>query len=86
MLGGAVLGAIWTLNRHMIALIAPERKIAEIFGLQGLSERFSGVLGPVVFGFLAVQYNYDVALLSVLLFFLIGLVIMAKIVQRDVRA
>ncbi len=78
-LGGAVLGAIWTLNRQMVALISPQEKIAELFGFQGLTENFSGVIGPVIFGYLVVASGYTAALISVIIFFIIGLVLMTKI-------
>ncbi len=78
-LGGAVLGAIWTLNRQMVALISPKEKIAELFGFQGLTENFSGVLGPVIFGYLVVTSGYTAALISVIIFFAIGLVLMRKL-------
>ncbi len=78
-LGGAVLGAIWTLNRQMVALISPQEKIAELFGFQGLTENFSGVIGPVIFGYLVVASGYTAALISVIIFFIIGFVMMTKI-------
>jgi UMF1 family MFS transporter len=78
-LGGAVLGAIWTLNRHMIAAISPKHKIAEWFGFEGLTEKFSGVIGPVVFGYLVTVSGYPAALISMIIFFLIGLVFIRTI-------
>lgn len=78
MIGGAVLGAIWTLNRHMIAAISPENKIAEWFGFEGLTEKFSGIIGPIVFGYLATAYSYPAALTSMIAFFLIGLLLLPK--------
>jgi len=62
-IGGAALGAIWTLNRHLIAKISPEQKIGEFFGFEGLTEKFSGLIGPIIFGYLAVNYGYTPALL-----------------------
>lgn len=78
-LGGALLGAIWTMNRHVVAKISPERKIGLLFGLEGLTEKFSGFFGPVIFGFLATFYSYTTALFSVILLFLIGLFIIRKL-------
>ena len=72
-IGGASLGAIWTLNRHVVAKVAPEEKIGQLFGFEGLTEKFSGLLGPVIFGYLATVYNYQAALLSVIVFFILGL-------------
>lgn len=85
-LGGAALGAIWTFNRHMIAAISPKEKIAELFGFEGLTEKFSGVIGPVVFGLIVYWagpgnevIGYQNALLSMLIFFAIGLWFLRKI-------
>jgi len=76
--GGALLGAVWTLNRHVVALVSPDQKIGEFFGFSGLTERFSGLLGPVVFGFLAAEYGYTPALFSVIVFLVIGLFLLFK--------
>ena len=78
-LGGVALGAIWTLNRHMIAAISPEHKIAEWFGFEGLTEKFSGVVGPIVFGYLVTVSGYPAALISMAIFFLIGLALIRTI-------
>lgn len=78
-LGGAALGAIWTLNRHMVAATSPEHKIAEWFGFEGLTEKFSGVIGPVVFGYLVTVSGYPAALISMIIFFLVGLALIRTI-------
>ncbi len=78
-IGGAMLGAIWTLNRHMVAKLAPAHKIAELFGFEGLTEKFSGALGPIIFGFLAFYVSYPAALISVLIFLGLGLILMYRI-------
>lgn len=73
MFGGACLGAIWTFNRHAVLLIGHRRNIAELLGFEGLTEKFSGFLGPIVFGWFATVYGYTPALISVIVFFAIGL-------------
>lgn len=85
-LGGVALGSIWTFNRHMVAAVSPKEKIAELFGFEGLTEKFSGVIGPVVFGFIVYLagpgneiIGYQNALLSMLTFFIIGLLFLRKI-------
>lgn len=77
-LGGTALGAIWTLNRHMIASIGPEEKIAEFFGFEGLTEKFSGALGPIIFGYFAAYYGYTPALISVIIFFILGIILLRE--------
>ena len=78
-IGGAALGGIWTLTRPMLVDLAPKHKLAELFGFQGLTEKFSGVIGPIVFGFLVVSFNFTIALSSLLVFFVLGLVLLSKV-------
>lgn len=83
-LGGGALGAVWVGNRHMVARLAPPHKVAELYGIEGLTEKFSGFLGPIVFGFLATTpETYPRALASLLVFFLLGLLVLRRI-PRDV--
>ncbi len=71
-IGGAVLGAVWAVTRPMLVKLSPRKKIAQLFGFQGLTEKFSGVIGPIIFGFVVVRFNYQSAL-----FVLIGLFALA---------
>ena len=77
--GGAALGGSWTLTRPMLVDLAPKHKLAELFGFQGLTEKFSGVIGPIVFGFLVVNFNYSAALASLLVFFVLGLILLLRV-------
>ena len=72
-LGGAALGAVWAVTRPMLVKLSPRKKIAQLFGFQGLTEKFSGVLGPIIFGFVVVRTNYQAALFVLLGFFALGL-------------
>ena len=56
-----------------------EEKIAQLFGFEGLTEKFSGLIGPIVFGYLATSYSYTEALISVIVFFVVGLWLMRKL-------
>ena len=78
-IGGAALGGIWTANRHMVAIISPYRKIAEFFGLEGLTERLSGILGPIMFGAIVVTVGYQAALFFILFLFVLGLVLLLRV-------
>lgn len=80
--GGAMLGGIWTMNRHMITRITPRKKIAEIFGIEGLTERLSGVIGPIVFGAIVVSFGYTPALLFILVLLFIGFLLL-QLVPRS---
>ncbi len=81
-LGGALLGAIWTITRPLLIELAPRKKVAELLGYQGLTEKFSGVLGPALFGFLAVTVGFKPALWVVIVFFLLGALVL-NFVKND---
>jgi UMF1 family MFS transporter len=81
-LGGAALGAVWTVTRPMLVKLSPNKNIAQFFGFQGLTEKFSGVLGPIVFGFVVVRAGYQSALLVLLSFFALGLVFLLFIPNK----
>ena len=78
-IGGAALGGIWTMNRHMVVIISPYRKIAEFFGIEGLTERLSGIIGPIIFGAIVVTAGYQVALYFILFLFIIGLALLLRV-------
>ncbi|MCH8986740.1 MFS transporter [Patescibacteria group bacterium] len=78
-IGGAALGGTWTANRHMVTLISPYRKIAEFFGLEGMTERLSGILGPVVFGAIVVTIGYQAALFFILFLFILGFILLQRV-------
>jgi MFS transporter, UMF1 family len=70
--GGFLLGAIWTITRPLLVQLVPKDKIAELFGYQGLTEKLGGVIGPVIFGFIATYYSFRYALYSVVFLFILG--------------
>lgn len=76
-LGGALLGALWTITRPVLVDLAPEEKLAELFGYQGLTEKFGGVLGPALFGFIATTVGFNQALLVVIALFLLGALVLS---------
>ncbi|MBW2989439.1 MFS transporter [Candidatus Woesearchaeota archaeon] len=82
-LGGAALGAVWTVTRPMLVNLAPKNKVAQLFGFQGLTEKFSGVLGPIIFGFVVVKAGYNAALTVLLLFFALGLLFLLFVPDRN---
>jgi MFS-type transporter involved in bile tolerance (Atg22 family) len=74
--GGLMLGGTWSMNRHMVTRLSPQEKLGEIFGIEGFTERLSGVIGPIVFGALVVTFGYTPGLYLLLLLFVIGLILL----------
>lgn len=80
MMGGViaiVLGGSQALSRSLFSLMIPRGHESEYFSLYEVSERGTSWLGPLVFG-LALQWtgSYRVALLSIALFFALGMLLL----------
>ncbi len=71
--GGAALGSVWTASRPQLLELVPKKRVGSFFGFLELTGKMSGVLGPVIFGWLASFASYNWALLSLLVFFVIGI-------------
>lgn len=78
-LGGIAMAMVATASRPKLVEIVPKDKVAEYFGFFELTDKFSGVLGPIIFGFLVVVYGYPIAMLSLIAFFVFGLLVLLKI-------
>jgi UMF1 family MFS transporter len=75
-----VLGGSQALSRSMFAQMIPPEKEAEFFSIYEISERGTSWLGPFLFGFVnQVVGNLRPAILSVVLFFVVGLAILMTV-------
>lgn len=77
---GLVLGGSQALSRSLFSLMIPRGKESEYFSIYEISERGTSWLGPLLFG-LVFQFtgNYRLALLSLITFFVIGLILLLKV-------
>lgn len=75
-----VLGGSQALSRSVYSKMIPKGREAEYFGLYEISERGTSWLGPLLFG-LALQLSgsYRVSLVSLAIFFIIGLVLLHRV-------
>ena len=80
---GLVLGGTQALTRSLFAQMTPRGKEAEYFGLYEISDKGTSWLGTLTFG-LAVQLtdSYRVAIISLVVFFVAGGLLLARV---DVR-
>jgi MFS family permease len=68
-----VQGGSQALSRSLFCGLSPSSKSGEFFGLFGIMEKFSGILGPLLFALAAQTFGSSrPAVLSVIAFFLIG--------------
>lgn len=75
-IGGIALGTVWTAQRPKLLSLIQEKKSGQYFGFLELANKFSGVFGPLIFGAAVKFANYSVALMSLIVFFLIGLLLL----------
>ena len=84
-LAGLCLGASQSAGRALVGYLSPAQRRAEFFGLWGFAVKLSSIFGPLTYG--AVSWltggDHRQALLTVGVFFVVGLLILASIdVQR----
>jgi UMF1 family MFS transporter len=70
---GTVQGGTQALSRSLFASMIPQHKSGEFFGFFSVFEKFAGIFGPLIFaGTIAVTGSSRNAILSVILFFAVG--------------
>ena len=68
-----VQGGSQALSRSLFASLSPASKSGEFFGLFGIMEKFSAILGPIIFAWAATTFNSSrPAVLSLIAFFIVG--------------
>ena len=77
---GLVLGGTQALSRSLYSLLIPTGQEAEYFSLYEVSERGTSWIGPLVFG-LSLQFtgSYRIAILSLGIFLVVGLLLLLKL-------
>jgi UMF1 family MFS transporter len=86
---GLCMGSSQSAGRALAGAFAPEHRLAEFFGLWTFAVRLAAILGPMTYGVvtLLTAGNHRLAILSTGLFFVVGLVVLAKVdVVRGVAA
>ncbi len=77
---GTVQGGTQALSRSIYAELSPRAKSGEFFGLYGLSEKFAGILGPLLYAAVGeLTHNPRASVTSISIFFLLGSVMLSKV-------
>jgi UMF1 family MFS transporter len=82
-----VLGGTQALSRSLFSQMIPEGREGEYFSLYEISDKGTSWLAPLIFA-LALQFtgSYRTAILSLLTFFIVGMIILSRVdVRRAVR-
>jgi len=80
---GTVQGGTQALSRSIYASLAPRAKSGEFFGLYGLSEKFAGILGPLLYGLVGtLTHNPRDSIFSISLFFVVGIILLLRVNEK----
>jgi len=75
-----VQGGSQALSRSLYASMSPAAKSGEFFGLYGVMEKFSAIIGPLLFAAAAAAFNSSrPAVLSLIVLFLLGIFLLRRV-------
>ena len=75
-----VQGGSQALSRSLYASMSPAAKSGEFFGLYGVMEKFSAIIGPLLFAAAAATFDSSrPAVLSLIVLFLIGIFLLTRV-------
>ncbi len=84
---GTVQGGSQALSRSLFARMIPRHKSSEYFGFFSIFEKFSGIAGPLVFAASVTLFgNSRAAVLSIVLFFILGAIVLTRVNVREGEA
>lgn len=85
---GTVQGGTQALSRSLYGSMLPREKTAEFFGFYGMSSKFAGIVGPLVFAVVSqLAGTSRLSIISLVVFFIAGALILSRVdVERGVRS
>ena len=85
-LAGVGMGWLQSAGRAAVAEVTPVGREGEVFGLWGFAAKLAGVVGPLLFGGLALLFGMRGAILLNGVWFLLGAVLLARVGWRGERS
>lgn len=82
---GLVQGGTQALSRSLFASMIPKEKSSEFFSFFGVFERYAGILGPALFAVIAGGGSSRNAILSLVVFFVLGMFVLARVNVEEGR-
>ena len=77
---GMVQGGTQAISRSFFASMIPPRRTAEFFGFYDISSKFSGILGPAIFGIVTQLTGSSRLAIAILSYtFIMGILILRKV-------
>jgi len=86
-LAGMVLGGSQATSRSLQGLFTPEANSAEFFGFYAVAGKFASIFGPLIYGLiLSITGSLRKGILSLILFFVTGMIILYTVDEEKGRA
>ncbi len=81
---GTVQGGTQALSRSYFCSMVPEEKSAEFFGFYGMSSKFAGIFGPLIFALVGTMTGSSrYSILSIVVFFLLGIILLSFVNEKE---
>ncbi|NIP38956.1 MAG: MFS transporter [Candidatus Dadabacteria bacterium] len=75
-----VQGGTQALSRSLFASMVPSKKAAEFFGFYGMSSKFAGIFGPLIFAVVGqITGTSRLSIVSLVAFFIIGAFVLSRV-------
>lgn len=92
-LAGVCLGGAWVTGRTLVVELAPPDQLGEFFGLYGLTEKFTAIAGPLLWGVTVFCFQrwgaevvgYRIAVGELLAAILVGWWVLGRVREREDR-
>jgi UMF1 family MFS transporter len=94
-LAGIALGSVWVTARTLMIELTPPERLGEFMGIYNLTGKFSGVIGPLVWGLTLFLFDpaagwgktgYQIAVASLLVLVILGIVLHQRVPMTDRRS
>jgi len=81
---GTVQGGTQALSRSYFCTMIPEEKSAEFFGFYGMSSKFAGIIGPLVFAIVgSMTGSSRYGIVSIVIFFILGMILLSFVNEKE---
>lgn len=80
---GTVQGGTQALSRSFFSNLVPAHKASEFFGFYGMSSKFAGVAGPLIFALVSqITGDSRLGIISLVVFFVSGITVLAMVDEK----
>ncbi|MFQ5611265.1 MAG: MFS transporter [Anaerolineae bacterium] len=81
---GTVQGGAQALSRSLFGAMTPKAKTAEFFGFYGMSSKFAGIVGPLLFAVVGqIAGSSRLSIVSLIVFFIVGGFLLSRVDEAE---